>query len=474
MVNIISDNSNVLATMKEIPLNTLVRKEYRNYQIYTLMDRAIPYLEDGLKPCQRRILYILWLNLNKGLLKVSSATGLVLTLHPHGPASIESSIVNMAQDFTFANNYPLIDKKGYFGERMEQTPAAGRYIECKLGEVAELLLFDDLDQVTMIPNYDERSDEPLHLLPKLPLMLLNGSEGIGTGFSSVIPPFHHQDIIDSMIHFIDTGKTKKLKPWFRHFKKQVQVDSSGKILTDLHFEQIDDKVFITELPRGYDSQRIYKHLGKFIEKDYLKDYIDSSANNDISIELIFKKGQQPPIEEIKQMMAVTTSLVPNYTLISDRGVKIFTKPEEILEIFTKRRLEVVKRRYEILATKAEERIAKNDEIVRFVEEKHYTAAAKSNDRQSFIDYLKKKDFVYVDYLAEMPVYRFTIDEIKKRNLMITEDKKKLKEFKSVSNSPILVKERLVGELKLVGEKLTDYLKNAEKESKKMSKKGSKK
>ena len=146
-----------LHSLESIPLSDIVKEEYRNYQIYTLMDRAIPYLQDGLKPGQRRILYTLWKNQSKGLLKVSSATGLVLTLHPHGPASVESAIVNMAQDYTFSNNYPLIDKKGYFGERMETGAAASRYIECKLGKVAEYLLFDDMDQVEMVPNYDERT-----------------------------------------------------------------------------------------------------------------------------------------------------------------------------------------------------------------------------------------------------------------------------------------------------------------------------
>ena len=70
-------------------------------------------------------------------------------------ASIETAIVNMAQDYTFSNNYPLIDKKGYFGERMETSPAAGRYIECRLGKIAKILLFDDMNQVEMIPNFDE-------------------------------------------------------------------------------------------------------------------------------------------------------------------------------------------------------------------------------------------------------------------------------------------------------------------------------
>ena len=81
---------NYLHSLESIPLNKIVREDYRNYQIYTLMDRAIPYLQDGLKPVQRRILYTLWKYQSKGLQKVSAATGLVLTLHPHGPASIES------------------------------------------------------------------------------------------------------------------------------------------------------------------------------------------------------------------------------------------------------------------------------------------------------------------------------------------------------------------------------------------------
>ena len=114
--------SRPLGELKTVPLNEIVKEEYREYQIYTLMDRAIPYLMDGLKPGQRRILYTLWKNQAKGALKVSSATGLVLTLHPHGPMSIETAIVNLAQDFTFSNNYPLLDKKGYFGERHGNLP----------------------------------------------------------------------------------------------------------------------------------------------------------------------------------------------------------------------------------------------------------------------------------------------------------------------------------------------------------------
>jgi DNA gyrase subunit A len=451
--------SNNLSQLSSISLHEIVKSQYRDYQIYTLMDRAIPYLQDGLKPCQRRILFTLWRHQNKGLMKVSSATGLVLTLHPHGPASIESSLVNMAQDFTFSNNYPLIDKKGYFGERMETAPAAGRYIECQLGGISKILLFDDMNQVEMQPNYDEKVMEPVCLLPKLPLMLINGSEGIGTGFSSVIPSFHHRDIIDSMVNVIEKGKPKKLKPYVHLYQGSLEFDVQGRIVTKMKFQQ-DDKgdIYIVDLPKGYDSHRIYKHLNKFIEKDFLKDYIDSSVNNTIKIELIFKRGVQPTLDEVEKEMGVTVNIVPNYTLISERGVKVFKAPEEIITIFTDQRLKVVKRRYELLALDCTTRLQENSEIIRFIEEKHFIVATKSESKKTYMEYLEKKGFKYINQLSEMPIYKMTIEEVRRRELLIKEDKKNLKEYKEIVASDKLVREKLMEELRDVREKLDNWLK----------------
>ncbi len=469
-----------LHSLESIPLSRIVKEEYRVYQIYTLMDRAIPYLQDGLKPGQRRILYTLWKNQSKGLLKVSAATGLVLTLHPHGPASIEDAIVNLAQDYTFANNYPLIDKKGYFGERMETQPAAGRYIECRLGKVAEILLFDDMNQVQMTPNYDEKTMEPVSFLPKLPLMLLNGAEGIGTGFSTVIPSFHHKDVVDSVIQTIETGKPKKLKPYVHNYSNKIEVDKDGRLLFQMRIEQIGEDIYITELPRGYDAQKIYRHLSKFIEAGYLKDFIDSSVNNDIKIELVFKKGQRPPLEEVRQKISTTTSLVPNYTLISERGVKIFSSPEQIIELFTAKRIEVVQKRYELLANDYEDKIRMNSEIIRFIKQKHYEVATKSKNRKEFVDYLVKQKFTYSEYLADMAIYRMTKEEVAKRNLMIEEDSVKLKECRKIASSDALVRRKLIEELQEVSDQLTELMRDRDlekakqlKELEKQNKKGRK-
>ncbi len=459
-----------LHSLESVPLSDLIKQEYRTYQIYTLMDRAIPYLQDGLKPSQRRILYTLYKNQSKGLIKVSSVTGLVLTLHPHGPASIETSIVNMAQDYTFSNNYPLIDKKGYFGERMETQAAAARYIECKLGEVAKLVLFDDLNQVEMIPNYDEKVMEPAHLLPKLPIMLMNGSEGIGTGFSSVIPSFNHKDLIKSMVQYVETGKAKKIKPWIRNFKGEITIDEKGRVLFEMVFNEVDGKVCITELPRGYDAKKVYKYLTKYIEKDFIKDYVDSSVDNDIQIELIFKKGQSKTLAEVREVMGTVSSQVPNYTLISERGVRVFEKVASIIELFTEQRINVVQKRYDLLVADCQERLNKNNEIIRFIKEKQYAQAEKKANRKSYVEYLDKKKFQYSDYLADMAIYRMTKEEVEKRTLLIKEDKKKLAEYKKIAKSKSLIKKALVTELKELEVSLSAVMKKRDEARKKAFKK----
>jgi len=465
------DSKEYLHSLNKISLEKIVKQEYREYQIYTLMDRAIPYLQDGLKPSQRRILFTLFKNQTKGLMKVSSLTGLVLTLHPHGPQSIEAAIVNMAQDFTFSNNYPLIDKKGYFGERMEPAPAAARYIECKLGKLAEILLFDDMNQVEMVPNYDEKVMEPVSLLPKLPLMLLNGPEGIGTGFSTVIPSYNHSDIIHSMIFYLEKGKARKIHPWVRYYSEKVEVEKQGRLIFKMRLEEnADGDVYIKELPKGYDAQKIYKHLNKLMDEDFIKDYIDGSVDNLIDIQLVFKRGQRPSIEEIQKKVSVNTTLVPNFTLISERGVKIFEAAEEIISVFTEQRLKVVQKRYELLVKDSTEQILKNNEIIRFIKEKHYAQAEKSANRKSYVDYLITKKFQFGEYLADMPIYRMTIEEVQKRLLLIDDEEKKLKGYKIVLQSKDKIKDKLIDELNDVNLRMTKLMDDREKEKREVYKK----
>lgn len=329
----------------------------------------------------------------------------------------------------------------------------------------------------MIPNYDETTLEPASLLPKLPIMLLNGAEGIGTGFSSAIPSFYHSDIIASLIQYLEVGKTKKIKPYVNNFTGKI-ISEGTKYYFSMKFEEKDGKIFITELPRGYDAQKIYKYLAKYIEKDYLKDFIDSSVSNKVKIELIFKRGFNPTVEDVEKTIGNSATLSPNYTLISERGVKIFDRPEEIIEIFAKQRLKVIKRRYELLCLDLKDQIKKNNEIVKFIKDKQYEKATKLKNRKAFVDHLNSKKYVYSEYLADMPIYRMTKEEVAKRVLFIKEDKLKLGQYSKVYKSPALVKKSLISELREVDGKLTDFLnkKHREQEAlyKKLEKQGKKK
>lgn len=449
----------LLNELSEINIKDFVSEEYKTYQMYSLMDRALPYFIDGLKPSQRRILYTYFKYKSKGLMKVSSAGGLVMSLHPHGNKSIEDAIVKLAQDYTFSNNYPLLDKKGYFGERMETSPAAPRYIEAKISELAMNILFDDMNQVQMELSYDDRSEEPKFLLPKIPLVLINGTEGIGTGFSCMIPSFHHKDVIQNMISHLENKKLKKMTPWYNFYKEKVIYEKEkSRYIFPMKIELIKGKYFITELPKGYDKQKISTHLKKLLELELLKDYVDVCSEKEISIELIFRKGQKLSLSKVEEIVRIDSTLTPNYTFATDEGVHIFQDENEIIKLFTDFRLDVIKKRYELKVKDLTESIQYNNEIIRFIKDKHYQVAEKKKNKSEFTDYLKSKKFVNINQLSELAVYRMTKEEIEKRQILVKEENILLKEFKSILKSKDSIKKNLIDELNSVDKYLSDYLK----------------
>jgi len=202
-----------------------------------------------------------------------------------------------------------------------------------------------------------------------------------------------------------------------------------------------------------------------MDNDFLKDYIDSSVDNVINIELMFKRGQTPELQEVEKVMGVSSSIVPNYTLITEKGVKVFHTVEEILEVFTVQRLAITKRRYELLIKDYEDRLTKNNEIIRFIKEKHYAIAEKKANRKDYIDYLTKQKFTYAEYLADMAIYRMTKEEVDKRQLLIKEETTALNDFRKILKSPEQIKKKLIEELEDTGKKLTAIMNEKEAEKK---------
>ncbi len=204
----------------EVPLRDALEERYLAYALSTIMHRALPDARDGLKPVHRRILYgMRLLNLNPGAAFKKSAkiVGDVMgSFHPHGDQAIYDAMVRLAQDFS--SRYPLVDGQGNFGNIDGDNPAAYRYTEARMTDVARLLLDGiDEDGVEFRPNYDGQSKEPVVLPGGFPNLLANGSQGIAVGMATSIPPHNAAELCDAALHLIDKpdAKSKSLLKWVK-------------------------------------------------------------------------------------------------------------------------------------------------------------------------------------------------------------------------------------------------------------------
>src|SRR5712672_1775637 len=208
------------AEIHEVQLREALEERYLAYALSTIMHRALPDARDGLKPVHRRILYgmrLLRLDPGTPFKKSAKIVGDVMgSFHPHGDQSIYDALVRLAQDF--ASRYPLVDGQGNFGNIDGDNPAAYRYTEARMTEVARLLLDGiDEDGVEFRPNYDGQSKEPVVLPGGFPNLLANGSQGIAVGMATSIPPHNEAELCDAALHLIDKpeAKSKTLLKWVK-------------------------------------------------------------------------------------------------------------------------------------------------------------------------------------------------------------------------------------------------------------------
>jgi DNA gyrase subunit A len=196
----------VLGNVKPIKIEEEMRTSYLNYAMSVIVSRALPDVRDGLKPVHRRILFgmrELGLTHNSPYKKSARVVGDVLgKYHPHGDSSVYDAMVRMAQDFSM--RHTLIDGQGNFGSVDNDPPAAMRYTECRLSEIAEQMLLDiDKDTVDFVPNFDDSLKEPSVLPSRFPNLLVNGSSGIAVGMATNIPPHNLNEVCNAMGYLID-------------------------------------------------------------------------------------------------------------------------------------------------------------------------------------------------------------------------------------------------------------------------------
>jgi len=290
----------------EVPLRDALEERYLAYALSTIMHRALPDARDGLKPVHRRILYgMRLLNLNPGGQHKKSAkiVGEVMgSYHPHGDQAIYDAMVRLAQDFN--SRYPLVDGQGNFGNIDGDNPAAMRYTEARLTDVARLLLEGiDEDAVDLKPTYDNSGKEPAVLPGGFPNLLANGSQGIAVGMATSIPPHNAAELCDAALHLIDKPETKSksLLKWVKgpdfptggivvdskESIAEAYVTGRGSFRTRARWTQEEGSrgtwvIVITEIPWLVQKSRLVEKIAELLNEKKLPlvgDVRDESAED---------------------------------------------------------------------------------------------------------------------------------------------------------------------------------------------------
>jgi DNA gyrase subunit A len=362
-------------------ITDIMQTAYIDYSMSVIISRALPDARDGLKPVQRRILYAM---LREGLLhnrafdKCAGVVGEVLkNYHPHGDSSVYDTLVRLAQ--TWVMRYPLIDPQGNFGSVDGDPPAAYRYTECRLNEIAEELLRDiDEDTVDFVPNYKESTTEPTVLPAALPNLLINGSTGIAVGMTTNIPPHNLTEIIDATCAIIDKPSlsldeiVKIVKgpdfPTGGVIAGRDGIDSylrtgRGIVRTrgKAHTEEIKggmEQIVITEIPYNVNRSTLVTRIAELVgekEIDGIRDLRDESDENTrIVIEL--KRGEQSKV--VINQLFKKTALESSFGVILlalDKKRPKQMNIKELIECYIEHRRDVITRRTRHRLKEAEER-----------------------------------------------------------------------------------------------------------------------
>lgn len=266
----------------------LYRQNFIEYASYVIKDRAIPDLQDGLKPVQRRILHTL-IEMDDGRFhKVANVVGSAMHYHPHGDASIEGALVNLANCNLF------IEKQGNYGNFMTgDRAAAARYIECRLLPLAKKVLYNP--EITEYEDsYDGRSREPVVFPAKIPVVLIQGTEGIAVGMSTKILPHNAIEVLDAQISALK-GEPFELFPDFPGggiMDTSDYDDGRGSVLVRARLDTSNPKkIVITELPFGVDSEAMIESINNAAKKGKLKvSQVNDYTADRVNIEIYLSKG----------------------------------------------------------------------------------------------------------------------------------------------------------------------------------------
>ena len=413
-------NSNELevpyGNVSDLEISDFVHKDLVNFSLADLK-RSIAHVSDGLKPSQRKVMHACF---NKNLtheMKVAQLAAYVSekTSYHHGEVSLADTIVKLAHDFVGSNNVNLLEPCGQFGTRLMGGKDASqtRYIFTKLTKDARKL-FDPRDDAIL--NYlddDGKPIEPEYFVPIIPTVLVNGTEGIGTGFSCYIPPFNPKDISANIERALSGEDLIPMKPWFKGFKGKVfKVDGSW-ITEGIWTSTSNNKtIHVTELPPGRWTQDYKEYLDNLVEKKIISNYVNNSTTENVDFKITGYSGK----DLNKDLKLQKSFHVSNMHLFHpNKGICKYKSPEEILVDFVEIRIDTYKKRKAFLLNSLEQKSIKLENMSRFVNavinEKIIVFKRRKADLESEISKSYARVDGSYDYLLNIRTYQYTAEAV---------------------------------------------------------------
>jgi DNA topoisomerase-2 len=393
-------------SVKQLTVTDFIHRDMANFSVEDIK-RSIPHVADGLKPSQRKVIYAcLKRNLTKDA-KVAQLSGYIAeqTAYHHGETSLQGTIIGLAQNFVGSNNVNLLEPSGQFGTRLMggKDAASPRYIFTRLAEKTRKL-FDVRDEpVLKYISEDGQQVEPVYYLPIVPMVLVNGAEGIGTGFSSYVPPYDPKVVTKNIIHALRGEAMEAMKPYFRGFTGKTEKTGEHTWTLTGTFERKGDKIHVTELPPGKWIQD-YKEFLDSLEIRYENHSTETNADFFVWTEL----------NDPKQLGLVKTIHTSNMYLIGPNGaVKKYASPEEILVDYLEIRLALYKTRKAYLIKELRKQVTSETLRARFITEVSSGRLIVFQRSRADIENDMSRLGFPLDLLVSVRTYQYTADEIAK-------------------------------------------------------------
>ena len=402
--------------VKQLDITDFVHKDLVNFSLADLK-RSIAHMADGLKPSQRKVMYSCFQKNLTTEMKVAQLAAFVAekSAYHHGEVSLAETIVKLANDYTGSNNINLLEPCGQFGTRLMGGKDASqtRYIFTKLTKYARKI-FDPKDDAIL--NYlddDGRSIEPDFYMPTLPMALVNGTEGIGTGFSCYVPPFKPDDIKENIKRILSGDEIVPMRPWFRGFKGKVFKDDGGSWITEGIWRDTGSRLKVTELPPGRWTQDYKEYLDTLMEKKMITSYTNNSTTEDVDFEIFGYSGKDL-MKDLKMRKTFHTSNM--HLFHPTKGIYKYESPEEILRDFVELRLEHYKKRKAHLIDVLEKRAEMCDHKSKFVsmviEGKLVVFKRKKVELEAEMSSIFPKIDGNLDYLLNTKTIEYTEERVK--------------------------------------------------------------